>query len=41
MGREQYEQQVFYPEGGGIRFLQNLPDYVFVTLSEDTVLYVL
>jgi hypothetical protein len=41
MGCEQYEQQVFYPEGGGIRFLQNLPDYMAATLSEDTVPYLL
>jgi len=41
MGRQQYELQVFYPEGGGVRFLQNLTDYMAATLSEDTVLYLL
>jgi hypothetical protein len=39
MRHEQYEQQVFYAEDGDIRFLQNLPDYMAATLSEDTVLY--
>lgn len=41
MGHEQCEQQVFYPEGGDVRFLQNLPDYMAATLSEDNVLYLL